>query len=190
MPSIICGIDEAGRGCLAGPVVSAAIIIDKAGIPEGVDDSKKLSDTKRRELCKLILKYAAAYSIGLSSNKEVDMLNVLKASLLSMERAFAGLPFNPDIVIVDGPFVPPALALLSKKQGLKAIPVIKGDEKVRIVSCASIVAKVFRDDIMLSLDRRYPQYGFKNHKGYGTKEHKENLERFGMSEIHRKTFKF
>lgn len=183
----ICGIDEAGRGCLAGPVVSAAIIIDKKKIPLGAKDSKQLTEGKRKEFYANILSNAAYYSVGIASNIEIDEINILNAAMLSMERAFYGLTVKPDIVIIDGPIVPKGLLKLGK---LKVIPVIKADEKIKIVSCASIIAKVFRDSLMIDLDNIYPEYGFRNHKGYATKEHKNNLLKYGFSEIHRKTFKF
>lgn len=183
----ICGIDEAGRGCLAGPVVSAAIIIDKKKIPLGAKDSKQLTEGKRKEFYANILSNAASYSIGIASNIEIDEMNILNAAMLSMERAFYGLAVKPDIVIIDGPIIPKNLSTLDN---LKVIPIIKADERVKIVSCASIIAKVFRDDLMISLDNKYPEYGFRNHKGYATKEHKKNLSKYGFSEIHRKTFKF
>ncbi len=183
----ICGIDEAGRGCLAGPVVSAAIIIDKNKIPLGAKDSKQLTEGKRKEFYADILANAASYSVGVASNIEIDEMNILNAAMLSMERAFYGLTVKPDIVIIDGPVIPKNL---SKLDGLKVIPVIKADERIKIVSCASIIAKVFRDDLMIFLDNKYQEYGFKNHKGYATKEHKKNLLKYGFSEIHRKTFKF
>ncbi len=183
----ICGIDEAGRGCLAGPVVSAAVIIGKDKIPLGAKDSKQLTEGKRKEFYADILANAASYSVGVASNIEIDEMNILNAAMLSMERAFYGLTVKPDIVIIDGPVIPKNL---SKLDGLKVIPVIKADERIKIVSCASIIAKVFRDDLMIFLDNKYPEYGFKNHKGYATKEHKKNLSEYGFSEIHRKTFKF
>ncbi len=187
MPLKICGIDEAGRGCLAGPVVSAAIIIDKSKIPSGIKDSKQLNEAKRKEYYNELKTVSAAYSIGIASNDEIDEINILNASMLSMERAFVRLGIKPDIVIIDGPFIPRGL---SDMPGLKAIPVVKGDERVKIVSCASIIAKVFRDEIMIALDNKYGVYGFKKHKGYATPEHKKNLRKYGRSEIHRKTFKF
>ncbi len=183
----VCGIDEAGRGCLAGPVVSAAVIIDKKKIPPGAKDSKRLMEVKRKEFYSDILLNAASYSVGIASNIEIDEMNILNAAMLSMERAFYGLTVKPDIVIIDGPIIPQNLLKFDK---LKVIPVIKADERIKIVSCASIIAKVFRDRLMISLDNKYPEYGFKNHKGYATKEHKNNLLKYGFSEIHRKTFKF
>ena len=186
MPLIICGIDEAGRGCLAGPVVSAAVIIDKNKIPFGVKDSKQLTELKRNEFYKIILSSAESYSIGIASNLEIDKINILKAAMLSMERAFDGLSVKPDVVIIDGPVAPDGLSDIS---GLKVIPVIKGDDRVKVVSCASVIAKVFRDGLMADIDEKYPEYGFKKHKGYATVEHKKNIKKYGLTEIHRKTFK-
>ncbi|MHB8231438.1 MAG: ribonuclease HII [bacterium] len=183
----ICGIDEAGRGSLAGPVVSAAIIIDKNKIPSGIKDSKQLTEAKRNEYYKRLISDAVSYSIGAASNIEIDEINILKAAMLSMKRAFDGLSVKPDVVIIDGPVVPEGLNNIS---GLKAIPLIRGDDRVKAVSCASVIAKVFRDGIMVLLDEKYPLYGFKKHKGYATLEHKKNLMKYGLSEIHRKTFKF
>ncbi len=187
MPLIICGIDEAGRGCLAGPVVSAAVIIDKNKIPFGIKDSKQLTELKRNEFYKIILSSAISYSIGIASNLEIDKINILKAAMLSMERAFDGLSVKPDVVIIDGPAAPDGLSDIS---GLKVIPVIKGDDRVKVVSCASVIAKVFRDGLMADIDEKYPEYGFKKHKGYATVEHKKNIKKYGLTEIHRKTFKF
>ena len=187
MPLKICGIDEAGRGCLAGPVVSAAVIIDKNKIPSGVKDSKQLTELKRKEFYKIILISAVSYSIGIASNAEIDKINILKAAMLSMERAFNGLSVKPDVVIIDGPYAPSELSNISN---LKVIPVIKGDDRVKVVSCASVVAKVFRDALMSEIDEKYPEYGFKKHKGYPTAEHKENIKKYGLTEIHRKTFRY
>ncbi len=187
MPLKICGIDEAGRGCLAGPVVSAAVIIDKNKIPSGIKDSKQLTEAKRNEYYKIIVSSALSYSIGAASHIEIDKINILKAAMLSMKRAFDGLSVKPDVVIIDGPDVPDGLSDIS---GLKVIPVIKGDDRVKVVSCASVVAKVFRDGLMVRLDEKYPEYGFKQHKGYATVKHKNNIKKYGLTEIHRKTFKF
>ncbi|MDA8299511.1 MAG: ribonuclease HII [Deltaproteobacteria bacterium] len=187
MPLKICGIDEAGRGCLAGPVVSAAVIIDKNKIPTGIKDSKQLTEPKRKEFYNIILSSAVSYSIGIASNLEIDKINIFKAAMLSMERAFDGLSVKPDVVIIDGPIVPKGLSDIS---GLKVIPVIKGDDRVKVVSCASVIAKVFRDGLMADVDEKYPEYGFKKHKGYATVEHKKNIRKYGLTKIHRKTFKF
>ena len=187
MPLKICGIDEAGRGCLAGPVVSAAIIIDKSKIPSGIRDSKQLTEAKRNEYYKMLISDAVSYSIGTASHTEIDEINILKAAMLSMQRAFDGLSVKPDVVIIDGPFAPGGLTNIA---GLKVIPVIKGDDRIKLVACASVIAKVFRDGLMVLLDEKYPHYGFKRHKGYATAEHKNNLIKYGSSDVHRKTFKF
>ena len=187
MPLKICGIDEAGRGCLAGPVVSAAIIIDKSKIPSGIRDSKQLTEAKRNEYYKMLISDAVSYSIGTASHTEIDEINILKAAMLSMQRAFNGLSVKPDVVIIDGPFAPGGLTDIA---GLKVIPVIKGDDRIKLVACASVIAKVFRDGLMVLLDEKYPHYGFKRHKGYATAEHKNNLIKYGYSDVHRKTFKF
>ncbi len=187
MPLKICGIDEAGRGCLAGPVVSAAIIIDKNKIPSGIKDSKQLTEAKRNEYYRMLISNASSYSIGAASHNEIDEINILKAAMLSMQRAFDGLSVKPDVVIIDGPSIPGGLTGIA---GLKVIPVIKGDDRVKLVACASVIAKVFRDELMVRLDEKYPLYGFKRHKGYATAEHKNNLIKYGFSDIHRKTFKF
>ncbi len=196
---LICGIDEVGRGCLAGPVISAAIIIDKKLIPSGIKDSKLLTPDKREYFFDYLMKNATSVSIGTASNVEIDEINILNAALLSMERAFNNLTVKPDVVIIDGPYIPKGLknmnamddAASSRSTSFKALSVIKADIKVKLVSCASIAAKVVRDRIMIEYyDKKYHGYGFKNHKGYATKEHKENIVKLGLTDIHRKTFKF
>ncbi len=195
---LICGIDEVGRGCLAGPVISAAIIIDKKLIPTGIKDSKLLSPDKREFFFDYLMKNATFVSIGTASNVEIDEINILNAALLSMERAFNNLTVKPDVVIIDGPYIPKGLKNLNKTDtassrstSFKALSIIKADIKVKLVSCASIVAKVARDRIMIEYyDKKYRGYGFKNHKGYATKEHKENIIKLGLTDIHRITFKF
>ncbi len=182
----VCGIDEAGRGCLAGPVVSAAIIIKKSSIPANVKDSKFLTCKERDFFYDYLINYAVSYSIGTASNYEIDEINILQATMLSMVRAYDNLSIKPDVLIIDGPFAPEKLSSVT---GMKVIPVIKADEKIKIVSCASVIAKVARDRLMMQYDGQYPQYGFKNHKGYATKEHKENIRKYGFTDIHRKTFK-
>ncbi|MHB1645137.1 MAG: ribonuclease HII [Candidatus Acididesulfobacter diazotrophicus] len=185
---VICGIDEVGRGCLAGPVISAAIIIDKNLIPYGIKDSKLLTPEKREYFFDYLIENAISISIGATSNVEIDEINILNAAMLSMERAFNNLTVKPDIVIIDGPYIPKQMKNLDK---IKVFPVIKADIKVKSVSCASIIAKVTRDKIMREYyDKKYHGYGFKNHKGYATKEHIENILKLGLTDIHRKTFKF
>ena len=177
---IICGVDEAGRGPLAGPVCAAAVILPKGLEIPGLTDSKKLTDKKRRELFPVIKEQAIAYGIGLASHDEIDEINILQATYLAMERALAQLSVKPDIALIDGN--------RAKDFALPVRTVVKGDSLSMNIAAASILAKVTRDDLMLELAEKYPQYGFEVHKGYGTKAHYEALRAHGASEIHRKTF--
>ena len=177
---IICGVDEAGRGPLAGPVCAAAVILPKGLEIPGLTDSKKLTDKKRRELFPVIKEQAIAYGIGLASHEEIDEINILQATYLAMERALAQLTVKPDIALIDGN--------RAKDFGLPVRTVVRGDSLSMNIAAASILAKVTRDDLMLELAEKYPQYGFEVHKGYGTKAHYEALRVHGASEIHRKTF--
>ena len=177
---IICGVDEAGRGPLAGPVCAAAVILPKGLEIPGLTDSKKLTDKKRRELFPVIKEQAIAYGIGLASHDEIDEINILQATYLAMERALAQLTVKPDIALIDGN--------RAKDFGLPVRTVVKGDSLSMNIAAASILAKVTRDDLMQELAEKYPQYGFEVHKGYGTKAHYEALRAHGASEIHRKTF--
>lgn len=177
---IICGMDEAGRGPLAGPVCAAAVILPKGLEIPGLTDSKKLTDKKRRELFPVIKDQAIAYGIGLASHNEIDEINILHATYLAMERALAQLTVKPDIALIDGN--------RAKDFGLPVRTVVRGDSLSMNIAAASILAKVTRDDLMLELAEKYPQYGFEVHKGYGTKAHYEALRVHGASEIHRKTF--
>ncbi len=177
---VICGIDEAGRGPLAGPVYAAAVILPKGHIVEGVNDSKKISEKKRDLLFDKIIDECVCYSIGTASEQEIDEINILQATFLAMRRAFAGLEIKPDIALVDG----------NKKSGLDIAEqtIVKGDSKSANIAAASIIAKVSRDRYMLEMAEKYPEYQFEKHKGYGTKLHYEMLEKYGISPIHRKTF--
>ena len=177
---IICGVDEAGRGPLAGPVCAAAVILPVGLEIPGLTDSKKLTDKKRRELFPVIKEQAIAYGIGLASHEEIDEINILQATYLAMERALAQLSVKPDIALIDGN--------RAKDFGLPVRTVVKGDSLSMNIAAASILAKVTRDDLMLELAEKYPEYGFEVHKGYGTKAHYEALRAHGASEIHRKTF--
>ena len=177
---IICGVDEAGRGPLAGPVCAAAVILPKGLEIPGLTDSKKLTDKKRRELFPIIKEQAVAYGIGLASHEEIDEINILQATYLAMERALAQLDVKPDIALIDGN--------RAKDFGLPVRTVVKGDSLSMNIAAASILAKVTRDDLMLELAEKYPQYGFEVHKGYGTKAHYEALRTHGASAIHRMTF--
>lgn len=177
---VICGIDEAGRGPLAGPVYAAAVILPKGHIVEGVNDSKKISEKKRDLLFDKIIDECVCYSIGTASEQEIDEINILQATFLAMRRAVEGLEIKPDIALVDG----------NKKPGLDIAEqtIVKGDSKSANIAAASIIAKVSRDRYMLEMAEKYPEYQFEKHKGYGTKLHYEMLEKYGISPIHRKTF--
>lgn len=177
---VICGVDEAGRGPLAGPVCAAAVILPKGLEIPGLTDSKKLTDKKRRELFPIIKEQAVAYGIGLASHEEIDEINILQATYLAMERALAQLGVTPDIALIDGN--------RAKDFGIPVRTVIKGDSLSANIAAASVLAKVTRDDLMLELAQQYPEYGFEIHKGYGTKAHYEALRQYGASAIHRKTF--
>lgn len=177
---IICGIDEAGRGPLAGPVYAAAVILPKGHIIEGVNDSKKLSEKKREQLFDKILDECVSFGIGIADEKEIDEINILQATFLAMRRAVDNLSVKPDIALIDG----------NKKPGLdiEQWDIVKGDSKSASISAASILAKVSRDRYMLEMAEKYPEYQFEKHKGYGTKLHYEMIEKYGVSPIHRKTF--
>ena len=177
---VICGVDEAGRGPLAGPVCAAAVILPRGLEIPGLNDSKKLSDKRRRELFPEIQKQALAFGIGFASEKEIDAINILQATFLAMERALAQLPVKPELVLIDGN--------REKDFGIPVKTVVKGDSLSANIAAASILAKVSRDDVMLEMAREYPQYGVEIHKGYGTKAHYDALRQFGPSPIHRQTF--
>lgn len=179
--SCICGVDEAGRGPLAGPVCAAAVILPEDAVIEGLDDSKKLTEKKREGLYDIIKETAVAYSVAYGTLEEIETVNILEATYLAMNRAIAGLSVKPDFALIDGNRVP---------RGIK-IPcetVVKGDSKSMSVAAASVLAKVTRDRLMLEYDKKYPEYNFKKHKGYGTKEHTELMKQYGPCEIHRLSF--
>ena len=176
----VCGVDEAGRGPLAGPVCAAAVILPKGLIIDGLNDSKKLTDKKRRELFDVITEQAVSYSIAMASEKEIDEINILQATFLAMQRSLDGLQVRPDLALIDGN--------RAKDFGLPVRTIVKGDSLSASIAAASILAKVTRDRLMEELDETYPQYGFAVHKGYGTKRHYAALQEFGPCEIHRRTF--
>ena len=176
----ICGIDEAGRGPLAGPVCAAAVILPPNFIIPGLDDSKKLSDKRRRELFPIIKESALAYGIGLADEKEIDEINILQATFLAMERAVSELSIKPDLLLIDGN--------RKKEFGIPAETVVHGDSRCTSIAAASVLAKVTRDDIMLNMAQEYPGYGFEIHKGYGTKAHYAAITERGPCAIHRMTF--
>ncbi len=177
---IICGVDEAGRGPLAGPVCAAAVILPPDLEIPGLNDSKKLTDKKRRELFDVITTEAVAYGIALVGEKEIDEINILQATFRAMEQAVERMGVHPDLALIDGNRAP-ALPIPVKT-------VVKGDSLSASIAAASILAKVTRDRLMEQLDERYPEYGFATHKGYGTKRHYEALREYGPCEIHRRTF--
>lgn len=178
--NIICGVDEAGRGPLAGPVCAAAVILPQHLELPGLTDSKKLSDKKRRELFPLIKEKAIAYGIGFASEQEIDEINILQATFLAMQRALDQLAVKPDLALIDGN--------REKDFGLPVKTVVKGDSLSANIAAASILAKVSRDDLMLEIAEKYPQYGFDIHKGYGTKAHYAALTEHGPCPVHRMTF--
>ena len=177
---IIAGVDEVGRGCLAGPVVSAAVILKKGIKLKILKDSKKLSFSKRLEVSKYI-KNNSYFSIGVASVKEIEKLNILQASLLSMQRAILTLCKKPDLVLVDGIFAP------NVTNNCKTI--IKGDEKIKCISAASILAKVYRDKLMIKMSKKFKNYYWSKNFGYGTREHLMGLKKYGLTTMHRKKFK-
>ena len=177
---VICGVDEAGRGPLAGPVCAAAVILPPYAQIPGLNDSKKLTDKRRRELMPVIKEQAIAYGIAFATHEEIDSINILQATYLAMERALAQLSVKPDLALIDGN--------RAKDFGLPVKTVVKGDSLSASIAAASVLAKVTRDDLMLQMAEEYPQYGFEIHKGYGTKAHYEALTAHGPSPIHRMTF--
>lgn len=178
---LIAGIDEAGRGPLAGPVVCACVImpLDEDKLIDGINDSKKLTEKKREELYDKIIERAIAYSIVEVDERTIDRINILNATKLGMKRALDGLKVKPDIVLIDA---------VKLDTDLPQDNIIKGDAKSYNIASASILAKVYRDRLMKKLSVKYPQYNFAKHKGYGTKEHIENLKKYGKCELHRETF--
>ncbi len=177
---VICGVDEAGRGPLAGPVCAAAVILPPDLEIPGLNDSKKLTDRRRRALFPVIQEKAIAYGIGLADHKEIDEINILQATYLAMERAIAQLGVKPELALIDGN--------RAKDFGIPVQTVVKGDSLSASIAAASILAKVTRDNIMEDMAKAYPQYGFEVHKGYGTKAHYAKLDAYGACEIHRMSF--
>jgi len=177
---LVAGVDEVGRGPLAGPVVAAAVILDPNNPIDNLCDSKKLTAKRRLFLSKKIKLYSLAWSIGRAEVGEIDKLNILQASLLAMKRAIDVIEVKPDIVLVDGQYTPDV--------DFKKIAIIKGDDFISEISAASIIAKVERDNEMIALDKIYPGYGFSSNKGYPTKQHLESLEKLGITDIHRCSF--
>ncbi len=179
---VICGVDEAGRGSLAGPVYAAAVILPKGYIIEGVDDSKKLTPKKREILYDKIIRECDYWAIGTADEKEIDKLNILQATLLAMKRAVNALPIVPGIALVDGNQCP------ALDNNISVETIVHGDANSASIAAASILAKVSRDRYMIELSKKYPEYKFDIHKGYGTKLHYQMIEKYGVSDVHRKTF--
>ena len=177
---VICGVDEAGRGPLAGPVYAAAVILPRGLHIDGLNDSKKLTEKKRAELFDVITAQALAYGIGSADEKEIDEINILQATFLAMRRAVAAMPVRPDLALIDGN--------RDSDFGVRSETVVKGDSLSANIAAASILAKVTRDRVMERYAAEYPKYGFEVHKGYGTKRHYEALRQYGPCPIHRQSF--
>lgn len=176
----VCGVDEAGRGPLAGPVCAAAVILPDGVIIEGVNDSKKLSEKKRESLFDVIREQALSYSIAYATVDEIEEINILNATMLAMRRAIDGLDIKADYAMIDGNKIPPL--------DIDAECIVKGDAKSMSIACASILAKVSRDRLLYKYAEEYPMYGFDKHKGYGTKVHREAILKYGPCPYHRKSF--
>ncbi len=176
----VCGIDEAGRGPLAGPVYAAAVILPKDYSHEILNDSKKLSEKRREQVFEDIVRDCVSFAVAAATESEIDEINILNASFLAMKRAVLGLSLKPDFAYVDGDKLP--------HTGIKEEAIIKGDAKCMSVAAASVIAKVSRDRHMLELAEKYPEYRFDRHKGYGTALHYQMIEKYGISPVHRKTF--
>lgn len=176
----IAGVDEAGRGPLAGPVYAAAVIFPQNIRFDEIDDSKKLTSKKREQLFPKIYESAVAVGIGKATHEEIDRINVLQASLLAMNRAVENLSQPPDFLLIDGNQMP--------RNDLPKMTIVKGDSRSISIAAASIIAKVTRDRVMIEYDQKWPEYGFARHKGYGTKAHREAIQKYGYSPIHRKSF--
>lgn len=179
--SIICGVDEAGRGPLAGPVFAAAVILKMEDNIQGLDDSKKISEKKREQMFDEIKKRAVDYGIAYATEEEIEELNILNATFLAMKRAIDSLKMKPQIALIDGNRLPRDLSIPAKA-------IVKGDSLSASIAAASILAKVSRDRLMRKISETYPEYGFEKHKGYGTKMHIEALIKYGPCKIHRKSF--
>lgn len=177
----ICGVDEAGRGPLAGPVCAAAVILPENCEIDGLNDSKKLSEKKREALFDVIKEKALSYSIAFASVEEIEEFNILEATFIAMNRAIEGLDKKADYALIDGNRIPKGIKIPCET-------VIKGDAKSSSIAAASILAKVTRDRLLLEYDKQYPEYNFKKHKGYGTKEHTDLILKYGVSPIHRPSF--
>ncbi len=182
---VVAGVDEAGRGPLAGPVVAAAVVFADGDVPEGIADSKRLTAAARERLVPEILTACPAHGIGVASVDEIDSLNILAATMLAMQRAVAALTCVPSLVLVDGNRAP---EFQTDRGPIPAKPMVGGDDREARIAAASILAKVHRDALLVALDARYPGYGFARHKGYGTAEHRAALQALGACPAHRRSF--
>jgi ribonuclease HII len=180
--AFVAGVDEVGMGCLAGPVVAAAVIFHRERIPEGLKDSKMLSAKKREELSKVIREMSVAHAVGWASVEEIDTLNIFQAARLAMKRAVESLERRPEQLLIDG--------RVRVDMDVAQLSIVKGDRKSVSIAAASIIAKVYRDEWMRRLDAEFPEYGFAGHKGYGSLKHRELLTRLGRCAIHRRSFSF
>lgn len=176
----VCGVDEAGRGPLAGPVYAAAVVLPEGCSIDGLDDSKKLTEKKREALYDVIKNTAVSCAVGIATVEEIDTVNILNATILAMTRAIEGLDVSSDCALIDGNRAP--------KINIECRTIVKGDAKCPSIAAASVLAKVSRDRYMREMAEKYPQYQFEKHKGYGTKLHYEMIEKYGICPIHRKTF--
>ncbi len=176
----VCGVDEAGRGPLAGPVYAAAVILPQGLVIEDLNDSKKLSEKKRELLYDKVIENAVSWAVGIATEQEIDEVNILQATYLAMRRAVEGLEVKADYALIDGNRMPPL--------SIEGETVIKGDTLSMSIAAASIIAKVSRDRFMLEIDKNYPEYQFSKHKGYGTALHYEMIEKYGISPVHRRSF--
>lgn len=177
---VVCGVDEAGRGPLAGPVVAAACVLPDGFVIEGLNDSKKLTEKKREKLFDIIIENATDYCIASASVEEIEEINILNAAMLAMNRAVDGLKNKPDLALIDGN--------TSRGFSVATETVVGGDAKSPSIAAASILAKVTRDRMCLDFDKEYPEYGFAKHKGYGTKQHMDAIRTYGVTPIHRPSF--
>ena len=178
--TVICGVDEAGRGPLAGPVVAAACILPDGLIIDGLDDSKKLTEKKREKIFDIIIEKAVDFSVGMATVEEIEEINILNAAMLAMKRAIEGLNIKPDLALIDGN--------MSRGFNLPTKTVVHGDAISQSIAAASILAKVTRDRMCYEYDKQYPEYGFAKHKGYGTKLHTDAIKEFGPCPVHRPSF--
>lgn len=179
--NVVCGVDEAGRGPLAGPVCAAAVILPEGLIIEGLDDSKKLTGKKREKLFDVIIQNAVSYSVAFGTVEEIEQYNILNATFIAMNKAIEGLNKRPDYALIDGNRVPKGITVDCET-------VVKGDSKSMSVAAASVLAKVTRDRLLLRYAEMYPQYGFEKHKGYGTVAHYEAVKKYGLCPVHRLSF--